>query len=308
MPARTPRTPITPYTPDEDLDVAWKKTIARCQAIAKWDLDDRSAPSIEDIVAKIQPAKLDEKKSNRTQAKEVVRGTLVCIQRFGQIAAQGASMVFGPSQQCFNAISFVINVTQDISTVFANLTALMERISVFLERLRTYMDSAKDGTILDKRLRRPVYEVLEHFVLIMSKSYKLTSGVRGKIKLGLKVTLLGEDEGVKDALATLETLVSDVTGAEISAIAQDVSEAAKNIRSFDKKLDHMSVTLDTVKAIETRREDADKEQKDTEVLRKALGIEDKKEPWLERQGELWRTVNKTSGFNIETLLIYIRTL
>jgi hypothetical protein len=186
--------------------------------------------------------------------------------------------------------SFVINVTQDISNVFANLTALMERVSVFLERLRSYMDNAKDGIVLDKRLRRPVYEVLEHFVLIMSKSYKLTSGVKGKIKLGLRVTLLGEDEGVKDALATLETLVSDVTGAEISAIAQDISEAAKNIRSFERKLEHMSSTLDTVKAIETRREDADKEQKDTETLRKILGVDDRKETWLERQGELWRTV------------------
>jgi hypothetical protein len=105
-PPNTPitRTPITPITKDDDLDVAWKKTIARCQTIAKWELSDRSAPTIDDIVAKIQPTKADNKNATRTKAKEVVRGTLVCIQRFGQIIAQGTSVVFGPSQQCFNAI------------------------------------------------------------------------------------------------------------------------------------------------------------------------------------------------------------
>lgn len=63
------------------------------------------------------------------------------------------AQVFGPSQQCFNAISFVISVSQDYSEVFDNLIALMERLSAFMEKLRSYLDDPRAEEKLDQRLR-----------------------------------------------------------------------------------------------------------------------------------------------------------
>ena len=93
--------------------------------------------------------------------------------------------VFGPSQQCFNAISFVITVTQDYAAVFANLTTLMERLSVVMGRLQGYIDSPNADVKLDKRLRQSVYEVLGHFLVIMGLAHAFTTSKEANSKLEL---------------------------------------------------------------------------------------------------------------------------
>ncbi len=60
--------------------------------------------------------------------------------------------VFGPANQCFNAINFVITAAQQYKDIFANITTLMERISVFLENLDGFMTNNDAEVKLDKRL------------------------------------------------------------------------------------------------------------------------------------------------------------
>jgi hypothetical protein len=289
------KTPNTPLSADVDLDVAWKATISKCQSITNWDLNVNSQLSVDDVVSKIKPTKHDGKSEPHDQAKKVFRRSLECISRFGEIAAQSASMVFGPSNQCFNAVNFVIIAAQGYTEAIENLGILMERISVFFDRLKNYLEDKSADVKLDPRLRVTVYRVLDHFLVVMGNAHKITSGFRGKLKLGFKVTIFGEDGGIKDALAKLETLVSDVTRAEITSIVKNLSEAAKGIRGVDKKLDSITETLEKtaastghLQAAEERRSDADKEQKETTALRKILGIDEKKEPWQDRQDELGR--------------------
>ena len=137
--------------------------------------------------------------------------------------------VFGPSQQCFNAISFVITAAQKYKEVFATITLLMERVSVFLENLNMYMDNKNAEVTLDKRLRKTVYRVLEHFVNILGTTYSLTTDWKARMKLKAKSFAFGEDENIKTSMTTLETLVSDFISAQISVIVQDLSDAARNI-------------------------------------------------------------------------------
>ena len=89
--------------------------------------------------------------------------------------------------------------------------------------------------------------------------------------------------------------MSDVTRAEITSIVKTLSEAARSIRGVEKKLDSISENVEKtaastshLQAAEERRSDAEKEQKETAALRKALGIDEKKEPWQDRQDELSR--------------------
>ena len=136
----------------------------------------------------------------------------------------------------------------------------------------------------------------------MGKAHKLTTSNKGKIKLGFKAVLFGEDEGVKDALAKLETRVSDVTQTEITVIVKDLGEAARNIRGVERKLDQAvdaqekaASSLGQLQAAEGRRTDADKDKKESEILQKMLNVEDNKEPWQERQDELWRHHVRDTG-------------
>lgn len=289
------KTPNTPLTADVDLDVAWGRTISKVQGITNWNLNESTRLTVDDVLANLKPSKRDGQSESHEQAKKVFRRTLQCIQTFGNIAAQSASMVFGPSNQCFNAVNFVIIAAQSHSEAIENISILMERISVFLERLRIYLEDASAEIKLEHSLRLPVYRVLDHFLVVMGNVHKITSSLRGKVKLSFKLTLLGEDSGIKDALAKLETRVADVTHAEITTIVKNLSEAAKSIRSVDKKLDGIAETVEKtaasashLQAAEDRRSEVDQEQKETAALRKALGIDDKREPWEDRQGELRR--------------------
>lgn len=217
----------------------------------------------------------------------------VFVQRFGAFAAQAASIAFGPANQCFNAINFMITAAQQYKEVFAKITTLMERISVFLENLSMFMDNNTAEVKLDKRLRKTAYRVLEHFIKVMGTTYDLTNSRRARLKLMASSFAFGEDEGVKDSLVTLETLVSDFTGSQISVIVQDLSAAAKGIRGVDKKLDILGETaekqtaiLDQLAVTDASRKDQEKERKDRETIKKALGIDDSNLSW-DRQAEHW---------------------
>ena len=184
----------------------------------------------------------------------------------------------------------------------------MERVSAFLDKLRIYLDDTEAETKLDKRLRKTVYQVLEQFLLIMGTAHKLTHGWKGKFKLAVKVGAFGDDEGVKDSLARLETLVSDVTRMEITVIVKDLSDAAKNIRGVDKKIDQIAEaqeqaasSLGQLTAAEDKRTALEQEKQDLEKLKQSLNIKDNEKPWEDKQNEYWSNHVQGTG---EWLLNY----
>lgn len=161
---------------------------------------------------------------------------------------------------------------------------------------------------LDKRLRKTVYRVLEHFLKIMATTYDLTNSKRSQMKLMLTNFAFGEDGGIQGYLGTLETLVSDFTGAQISVIVQNLSEAAKSIRSMDKKIEMLAeaaerqtattekqtMVLDQLSAATASRTDQEREKKDRELIRKTLDIDETSVTW-NRQSELWESHVAGSG-------------
>lgn len=299
-PSAGERPVMATYSVDDDLDKVWAEIISRCNKKFDWNLNEKKTVSVDQVLEIVRPPKAG-KSSKRDNAWKVFKTALVCVQRFGDAAAQVAGAVFGPSQQCMNAISFVITACQDYEAVFDNIAILMERVSVFMERLNIYLDDHYAEIKLDKRLRSTVYRVLEHFLTIMGISRKLTQGWKGKFKLALKVGAFGEDEGVKDAMARLETLVADVTGAEITTIVKSMSEAARSLRGVDKKLDEIAGTLERntdalektnaalghLESAEQRRTTEEDEKKRLEKIREALGTDLNARLWTTRQDDLW---------------------
>ncbi|KAG9199602.1 hypothetical protein G6514_008364 [Epicoccum nigrum] len=183
--------------------------------------------------------------------------------RVGDTAAAAATGVFGPSQQCFNALNIVIIAVQNYQKIFDDLTLLIERLSVFLETLDVYLSDKYTDTvldehaetvsdkhteiILDKRLRSQIYRVLEHFMWIMTLTNRLCrSGWTQRFKTGAKLLLFDDDSGVKDALATLETRVADVVRIQVAVIGQNLSEAAKDIRELKANMELMLENEDKI--------------------------------------------------------------
>ncbi|KAL9068112.1 MAG: hypothetical protein Q9157_006608 [Trypethelium eluteriae] len=255
----TEATISSPFSEEEDLEQAWNKLMARLGNEASFNipLDPGQAPSIEQITAMINPPKADS--ATKTTAKAIFSKTLKFIDSFGSMIAQGASVVFGPSNQVFNAVSFLIKVSQETQTVFDNLTALMDRLGVFLERLGMYCDQKDVDVKLDKNLRRSVYRVLEHFITIMAKSYQLTHSWRGieephgltgkfesmkaRVKVAVKVGAFGDDSGIQDAMAKFENLIAEVSKVQIDEIHRGMSDAARRICSLSIEVHAMNTTM-----------------------------------------------------------------
>ena len=76
---------------DDDLDVAWGKTIEYCQKVAKWNLKLNRNITVDQVVSQIRPAPKDPELYDKAEA--VFSKALSCLQRFGSIVAQATSAV-----------------------------------------------------------------------------------------------------------------------------------------------------------------------------------------------------------------------
>lgn len=261
---------IQTLSTDDDLDVAWTQVVKSFEEEAQFKADRGRKLAIGDVLATIQPKGTTQ--STKEKAKSVVQTILVCVQRFGDVVVTATSAVFPPSQQCFNALNFVIKATQDYHKLFEDLTTLLERVSVFLETLRTYLDQDGVNTKLDKRLRPNVYRVLEHFIVILTLTVRLTSR-KNKIKAFAKVLLFSDDSGITEALATLETRVSDVVRIQVAVIGQDLSETARNIRELKGDID-LVLAYDTRNAdILSKIEARDVTKESDKTIRSCLALD-----------------------------------
>ena len=272
---------------EEDLPERWDRLIRQLEDEAGLKLSNKQEHSLDQVMATIRSADATPGLASKTV--DIVSKAFTCVDRFGSMIVQASSIVFGPSAQMWNAISFLIHAAKDTKAVFDNLAALMERTYIFLERLRGYLDHKTEGEKLDPQLRARFYAALDQFVRIMTLSYKLThswqqgdGGFRGKLKKAggrvvafVKVGAYGDDSGVKSAMAAFEMCVSDISGVQIDIIHRDLSDAAKNICVIEETVGKIySNTQDIVKAVDKLGE-AQASEKISERVQKSLGIDDK---------------------------------
>ncbi len=146
-----------------DLDIAWSSVIQEYKEQAGPEAAQMKTLTVRDVLANLKPPADTEPQTTR-KAKLVTSRVLTCVQRIGDSVATAKSAVFGPSQQCWNALNFVIIAVQGYKKLFEDLAFLLERVSVFLETLDIYLSDKDTATRLDSRLRPAVYRVLQHFM------------------------------------------------------------------------------------------------------------------------------------------------
>jgi hypothetical protein len=303
------------FSVDKDLNEIWPEVVAEFERVTKKKLDPKT--TFESFQLSVNETVREGTSKKDSNARKILNNIGQCLQQFGSIIAGGAGTVFGPSAQCWNAISFVITAAQKYSDVFDGFVTLMERCCAFLSRLNVFLqqECGRHGTYLPNHLRKPAYEILSHFIDILKSSYKLSKSKQEKFKLTLKIVLYSGDAGVQDALDRLETQVQDFTEMQITDILVDVKGLAKYLRHSDEERrcheaeiqEHLQrvyeIGEETLNATQQMKITLDgrmtqgKNKEDLETIRKAFELKPGEDSWswTKRHNHLCRKRLKETG-------------
>ncbi|KAL4868673.1 hypothetical protein BDV12DRAFT_197021 [Aspergillus spectabilis] len=210
---------------NEELNTIWAQVHARVLELAGGDERQVQPLGVKGVLAQLDIAqdKATEKSGKRDDIRLAFDRTLSIVQTVGGVAAGVASQIFGPSELCFNALSFVIQAWQGYQSIFEELATLLSKCAEFLERLE-YHIKAK----MDKNLSRVAAQHLLLFVEICSRTIRLRSK-RTKLKAFSKIFFMQEDM-VADLLEQMQRLVDKenrLVGAQTLALAAEAAEASQ---------------------------------------------------------------------------------
>ncbi|EXJ54057.1 hypothetical protein A1O7_09394 [Cladophialophora yegresii CBS 114405] len=211
---RQPQTAAALSPAEMELKSMWQEAELEFGQLTRRSLRTDREKRLDDVLAELDKKyRAPEDTGKKAKFRATVAQVLSCIQLLGGLAAEGASIVFGPATLCFNAISFLIDVPGKIASVYEGVGSLFEEISHFLVLFKIY----GHYTTLDPELRDGIHKLMMSMIRICGLSIKIIEGgLLHHIKIGAKVTFLNDDSGVRAELDKFKALIgkqSNVTEA-----------------------------------------------------------------------------------------------
>jgi hypothetical protein len=310
-----PESLVPVFEEDQDLSEVWPQVVRQYEDTTKKKLDMKT--TFKSFQLQIDADIKESTTKSHQHARTVLNNIGICLEKFGSIVAQGASMVFGPTSQCWNAISFVVQAVRGFSDMMDGFVTLMERSSAFLRRLVHFMEQevGKDGSHLPRLLRKPAYEILSQFLGVLRSSYKLATSTRERVKSIAGIILFNSNDKVAESLKLMERHIEEFTRAEVDDILLGVRGLAKHLdKSDEERARHqteiheylqatykvgdqvLSITQQMKTTLDGR---ASKDQQKENLLKIANSLGLKKagdwEIWIKRHNELCRTHVQGTG-------------
>ncbi|KAL1604075.1 hypothetical protein SLS60_005667 [Paraconiothyrium brasiliense] len=303
------------FDEDQDLSEVWPQVVRQYEDTTKKKLD--TSTTFKSFKLQIDADIKESATKSHQHARTVLNNVATCLEKFGSIITQGASLVFAPTAQCWNAISFVIQVVRGFSDMMDGFVTLMERSSAFLGRLVYFMEQevGKDGSHLPRHLRKPAYEILSQFLSVLRSSYKLATSTRERVKSMAGIVLFNSNDKVAESLKLMENHIEEFTKAEVDDILLGVRGLAKHLDQSDEErsrhkteiLEYLQATykvgdqvLSVAQQMKTTLDGrASKDQQKENLLKIANSLGLKKagdwETWSKRHSELCKTHVQGTG-------------
>ncbi|KAI7221715.1 hypothetical protein KC352_g16230, partial [Hortaea werneckii] len=196
--------------PQDDLNAMWMDFVKHLDITegTQYPNSPRVITGVQDVEARLAKLQLHRGDSGE-KTKETLLKSLHCVQFVGQIAAQGATIAFGPAEACFGVANLVIDGLRDALRAFDDLPELLSRMTGFLVLLEERLHDA--GHYRQTRaVRETCYMVLQHFMHVLTFIHRANSGKWERFKARWRVALLGENE-VKIHLMEMEKLIGRFT-------------------------------------------------------------------------------------------------
>ena len=195
---------------EQDFRHMWIEAQNRFEKMTKKSLVQKNIRSLDDVLRDLDKRfKTDDAQEGgaRRRVKELASNVLTFIELLGGIAAQGASIVFGPANLCFNAMQFLIDIPAKVSKFHEGLALLFEKISTFMKQFKVYQRIEQYAKV-DVELKQSTHKLLIAFVDICGLSIDAVSGSKlKKIWTVAKIALFEDDSGVQEKLKEFQMLI-----------------------------------------------------------------------------------------------------
>ena len=195
---------------EQDFRQMWIEAQKRFEKTTKKSLVQTNSRSLDDVLRELDKRfSTDDAQEGGAQrrVKELASNVLTFIQLLGGIAAQGASLVFGPANLCFNAMQFLIGIPAKVSKFHEGLALLFEKISTFMKQFKVYQRIEQYAKV-DVELKQSTHKLLIAFVDICGLSIDAVSGSKLKKMLTVaKIALFEDDSGVEKKLKEFQMLI-----------------------------------------------------------------------------------------------------
>ena len=219
----------------------WADAEARFKERTKKTLKQSNSPSLNDVLQIVDRrfnAEGPEPEANnkREHMRGIVSNILKVIELLGGIAAQGASIMFGPAGLCFNALEFLINIPTRITQLYDDIAGVFQEIAGFLTRLTVYqrIEQSNDFPL---ELTECTNRLMITFVDICAISIDILGGSKRKLVKGLaKKALLDDDSGVTEKRDEFKMLIDQQSRMSDAITLEHVFSTEREVRAGHRQL------------------------------------------------------------------------
>ncbi|KAH8592092.1 hypothetical protein B0O99DRAFT_689874 [Bisporella sp. PMI_857] len=268
----------------QSLDDMWSDAMERFRDLTTKNLKLSPPRTLDDIRKQIESEQADslnsKAKDSKKRAKEIGMNALTCIKLLGGIAAQGASMVFGPAELCFNAVSLLLDIPSKIHDFHEAVDGLLDEVSVMLSQFKIYQRIEQFSNI-DPELYDTIQKLMVSFVNICALSINLRDNASRwkRFKGSMKKVLLDDDSGVKGELDAFRSLIQKqstiretVTLENVLRNRKDLTQLLSMASETGQRLGDIATGVDMLTAAESNRKLEHVHKQQLENIRKKLLI------------------------------------
>lgn len=203
---------MAPPTEQDELSFKqmWESAQAQFEEVTKKSLKSVKVKTLDEVLKDLD-SKFNPKDpgdgGKKARFKELASNVVTFINLLGGIAAEGASIVFGPAGLCFNALQFLIDIPYKIGKFYDDIALLFEEISTFMKQFKIYQRVEQFAQV-DMELKQGTHKLMISFVEICALSIDILDGGKWKkFKTMSKIALFDNDSGVSGKLAEFRRLI-----------------------------------------------------------------------------------------------------
>ncbi|KAL9082575.1 MAG: hypothetical protein Q9165_008855 [Trypethelium subeluteriae] len=233
--------------PEVKFEEMWEQAAKRFEQKTSKSLKSSRNRSLEEAIGFLRErfdTEDTDSDGRQQRIKKLATNVLKLIQLVGGIAAQGASMVFGPATLCFNAMQFLMDIPAKISKFYADLELLFRKISTFLTQFKIFRRIEQFPEV-DMDLKECTNQILVTFVDALAISINILGASKWKqVVHTSKLVLFDNDSGIHNTLKEFERLTLNQSRVIDGVTLENVLESKHGVDMLKQSADIQSKMIE----------------------------------------------------------------